>query len=147
MRIQHYSDSPTLLPLMMPRPPAPAVLWFSLIIIWVVHLSERTQTGLITASDQAVRAAHSCNSKQLGLLAWDRLDVNIINLRNGLPFCIQIEFLSKSSTCFEYSQIIDTLLLFLFNPNQWHHVFLKQSCWFIPYQIVYISFPTRSHDA
>ena len=29
---------------------------------WIVHLLKRTKTGLITASDQTVRAVHSCNS-------------------------------------------------------------------------------------
>ena len=29
---------------------------------WIVHLLKRTKTDLITASDQTVRAVHSCNS-------------------------------------------------------------------------------------
>ena len=36
-------------------------LCFSLVAIRVVNLPERTETGLITASDQTVRAVHSCN--------------------------------------------------------------------------------------
>ena len=31
------------------------------VCIWIVHLLKMTQTGLITASDQTVRAVHSCN--------------------------------------------------------------------------------------
>ena len=32
------------------------------VITRVVHLPKRTETSLITESDQAVRAVHSCNS-------------------------------------------------------------------------------------
>ena len=32
------------------------------VTIWIIHILERTKTGLIAASDQTVRAVHSCNS-------------------------------------------------------------------------------------
>ena len=62
---------------------------------WIVQLPERTERGgLITASDQAVQAMHSCNS-------WLRLIFRSVT-----------EFLSPS-----YCNKITCILNFLLNEN------------------------------
>ena len=48
------------------------------VTIWIVHLLERTKTGLITAYDQTVRAVHSCNSLFVVTFQTVRLQSDII---------------------------------------------------------------------